>query len=104
LSLAACSKRVNYNTFKFDGCVVERVNLREGVVWSHPRDQFPALTAEEKEDEANFDRVQMMAEDYIRMGMARVEKVKETVPYQPETMNRRILGDRWRHYRHVSGS
>jgi quinone-modifying oxidoreductase subunit QmoB len=28
------------------------------------------LTEEEKEDEDNFDRVQMMAEDYIKMGMA----------------------------------
>jgi quinone-modifying oxidoreductase subunit QmoB len=32
------------------------------------------LTEEEKEDEDNFDRVQMMAEDYIKMGMIRVEK------------------------------
>ncbi len=89
--IAACSRRVNHNTFKFEGCVVERVNIREGVVWSHPRDQFPALTAEEKEDEANFDRVQMMAEDYVRMGMARIEKVKENTPYIPETLSKRIL-------------
>ena len=91
LVIAACSRRVNYNTFKFDGCVVERVNLREGVVWSHPRDQFPALTEEEKEDEDKFDRVQMMAEDYVRMGMARVEKVKDVEPYKLETLHKRIL-------------
>lgn len=91
LVIAACSRRVNYATLKFDGCVVERVNLREGVVWSHPRDQFPALTEEEKQDEANFDRVQMMAEDYVRMGMARVEKVKDAEPYKPETLNRKIM-------------
>ncbi|MCF8036660.1 MAG: FAD-dependent oxidoreductase [Desulfobacteraceae bacterium] len=91
LVIAACSRRVNYNTFKFDGCIVERVNLREGVVWSHPRDQFPMLTEEEKQDEENFDRVQMMAEDYVRMGMARVEKVKLPEPYLLDTMTRKIL-------------
>jgi quinone-modifying oxidoreductase subunit QmoB len=68
--IAACSRRVNFDIFRFDGCIVDRVNLREGVVWCHPRSEFPALTAEEKEDEDNFDRVQMMAEDYLRMGMA----------------------------------
>ena len=70
LILCACSRRVNYDIFKFDGCIVDRVNIREGVVWSHPRSDFPALTEEEKEDEDNYDRVQMMAEDYLRMGMA----------------------------------
>ena len=89
--LAACSRRVNYDTFRFVGSIVERVNIREGVVWSHQRDQFPALTEEEKEDEANFDRVQMMAEDYLRMGMARVEKVDLPEPYQLETLSRKIL-------------
>lgn len=91
LVIGACSRRVNYNTFQFGGCTVERVNLREGVVWSHPRSEFPALTEEEKQDEENFDRVQMMAEDYIRMGMARVEKVKPTEPYLPEEMTKKIM-------------
>src|SRR6056297_1705977 len=89
--IGACSRRVNHDVFNFPGCIVERVNLREGVVWSHPRSEFPALTEEEKEDEENFDRVQMMAEDYIRMGMARVEKVRLPEPYVPETFSRKIL-------------
>lgn len=91
LVLCACSRRVNFDTFRFDGCIVDRVSLREGVVWSHPRDQFPALTAEEKEDEDNFDRVQMMAEDYLKMGMARVEKVDLPEPYQLEQSTNKIL-------------
>jgi quinone-modifying oxidoreductase subunit QmoB len=49
------------------------------------------LTAEEKEDEDNFDRVQMMAEDYLRMGMARVEKVDLPEPYKLETFTKKIL-------------
>ena len=91
LILAACSRRVNYDVFRFDGCIVDRVNIREGVVWSHPRVQFPALTEEEKADSDKFDRVQMMAEDYLRMGMARVEKVKLPEPYQLENFTKKIL-------------
>jgi quinone-modifying oxidoreductase subunit QmoB len=91
LVLCACSRRVNYDVFRFDGCIVDRVNLREGVVWSHPRSEFPALTEEEKEDDDNFDRVQMMAEDYLKMGMARVEKVDLPEPYKLEKFTNKIL-------------
>jgi len=51
LVIAACSRRVNYDVFEFDGCIVDRVNLIEQVVWSHPRSEFPALTEEQKDDE-----------------------------------------------------
>ena len=71
--IAACSRRVNFDVFKFDECIVDRVNLREQVVWSHPRSEFPALTEEQKDDEEHFDRLQMLAEDYLKMGMAKVE-------------------------------
>jgi quinone-modifying oxidoreductase subunit QmoB len=91
LVLCACSRRVNTDTFRFDGCIIDRVNLREGVVWSHPRSEFPALTDDEKEDEDKFDRVQMMAEDYLRMGMARVEKVDLPEPYQLDQLSKKIL-------------
>ncbi len=91
LVLCACSRRVHFDTFGFDGCIVERVNLREGVVWSHPRSEFPALTEEEKEDEDKFDRVQMMAEDYLKMGMARVEKVELPEPYELENFSNKII-------------
>jgi quinone-modifying oxidoreductase subunit QmoB len=91
LVIAACSRRVNFDVLRFDGCIVDRVSLREGVVWSHPRSEFPALTEEEKSDSDKFDRVQMMAEDYIRMGMARVEKVKLPEAYQVESLSKRIL-------------
>ena len=51
LVLCACSRRVNYDIFKFEGCIVDRVNLREQVVWSHPRSEFPALTEDQIDDE-----------------------------------------------------
>jgi len=91
LVIAACSRRVNFDIFRFDGCIVDRVNIREGVVWSHPRSEFPALTDEEKEDEDKYDRVQMMAEDYIRMGMTRVGKIKLPEPFTLDNLSRKIL-------------
>ena len=91
LVIAGCSRRVNLDTFKFAGCITDRVNLREQVVWSHPRTDFPALTEEQKGDGEHFDRVQMLAEDYLRMGMARVKKVTLPEPYKLQTLSRKIL-------------
>ena len=69
LMIAACSPRVMYDVFNFENCIVDRVNLRELVVWS----QKPG-----EED------TQMMAEDYLRMGAAKVEAMELPEPYQPE--------------------
>ncbi len=91
LVIAACSRRVNFDTFRFDGCIVDRVNLREQVVWSHPRSEFPALTEEQKDDDEHFDRLEMLAQDYIRMGMARVEKVDLPEPYKLDNYSSKIL-------------
>jgi quinone-modifying oxidoreductase subunit QmoB len=91
LVIAACSRRVLYDVFRFDGCMVDRVNLREQVVWSHPRDKFPAPTAEQKDDENFVDRVQMMAEDYLKMGTTRVQKIDMPEAYQLDTFSRKIL-------------
>lgn len=89
--IGACSKRVNFDVFNFSGCIIERVNLREGVVWPHSREKYPALTEEQKDDSAYCDRIQMKASDYIRMGMVRVEKVKLPEPYKTQTFSRKIL-------------
>jgi quinone-modifying oxidoreductase subunit QmoB len=91
LVIAACSRRVNFDIFRFDGCIVDRVNLREQVVWSHPRSEFPALTEEQKESEDHFDRLEMLAQDYIRMGMARVKKVNLPEPSKLDNFSRKIL-------------
>ena len=89
--IAGCSRRVNFDVFRFDGCIVDRVNIREQAVWSHPRSEFPALTDEQKDDGEHFDRLQMLAEDYLKMGMARVEKVDLPEPYQVDTLSRKIM-------------
>jgi len=92
LLIAACSGRVNYDVFAFDGCIVDRVNLREQVVWSHPRSEFPALTEDQIDDEIHFDRLQMLAEDYLKMGLAKIEKVEIPEPYQLEKpLSKKIL-------------
>jgi quinone-modifying oxidoreductase subunit QmoB len=49
--------------------IVEKVALREHVVWCQPPDE---------ED------TQMMAEDYLRMYIAKVEKMERLEPFQPE--------------------
>ncbi len=91
LVIAACSRRVNFDVFRFDGCIVDRVNIREQVVWSHPRSDFPALTEDQKGDEEHFDRLEMLAQDYIRMGMAKVEKIDLPEPYKLDNFSRKIL-------------
>ena len=69
LVIAACSPRFNTDTFTFDGCLTERVNLRELVVWSHP---------------PNDEDTQMLAEDYLRMGIARAKKAEIPEPFEAE--------------------
>jgi quinone-modifying oxidoreductase subunit QmoB len=74
--VAGCSPRVNYETFSFGPSVVlERVNLREHVIWCHP-----------PQDEDT----QMLAEDYLRMAIAKAQKVLPVEPDQ-ETIDKHIL-------------
>ena len=75
--VAACSPRVMYDVFNFEGTIMDRVNLREQVVWSHP---------------ANDEDTQMMAEDYLRMSAARMKQTELPEPYKPEQeMSKDIL-------------
>ncbi len=77
LLIAACSQRVMYDVFNFEGTILDRVNLREQVVWSHP---------------ANDEDTQMMAEDYLRMSAARMKQTEPPDPYKPEQeMSKDIL-------------
>ena len=76
LAIAACSPRVNCDTFSYDSPVVcERINLREHVIWSHP---------------PGDEDTQMLAEDYLRMGLARIKKVLPAEPFLEE-MDKHIL-------------
>jgi len=74
--IAACSPRVNYDTFDLGIPLVERVNLREQVVWTH---------------KPNDEDTQMMAEDYIRMGILKMNKIEAPEPYKVEDLSRNVL-------------
>lgn len=75
--IAACSPRVMADVFDF-GCdkVVERVNLREQVVWVHP---------------AGDEDTQMLAEDQLRMGIVKAREMLPPEPFQGENLSKRIL-------------
>ncbi len=77
LIIAACSQRVMYDVFDFEGTILDRVNFREQIVWTHP-----------PKDEDT----QMMAEDYLRMSGARMKATEPPEPFKPEQeMARDIL-------------
>jgi len=69
LVVAGCSPRFNTDTFTFEGCITARVNLREHVVWSH---------------EANDEDTQMLAEDYMRIGVAQANRTEWPEPFDEE--------------------
>ena len=69
VSIAACSPRVKYEVFDFGPGLVDRINIREQCVWCHP---------------ANEEDTQMLAEDYVRMGLVKLEKSSPAEPYRGE--------------------
>jgi quinone-modifying oxidoreductase subunit QmoB len=74
--IAACSPRMKTEAFTFDPRMVgDRVNLREHVVWCQP-----------PKDEDT----QMMAEDYLRMGIRKVQGCEPLEPVQDD-LARRLL-------------
>ena len=69
LVIGACSGRFHSQTFASDSRFVERVNLRELVAWSH---------------EPHNEDTQMLAEDNLRMGIARALKVETREPVKTD--------------------
>lgn len=73
--IAACSPRVNTDVFRLKPALVERVNLREQVVWSHP---------------SGNEETQSIANDLLRMGIVKAQKTQFPTPYT-EANERTIL-------------
>lgn len=74
--LAACSPRAKTDCFQFNsGVIVERVNLREQVAWSH---------------KPNDEDTQMLAEDSLRMGIVKAQKMEPLEPLS-DTISQTIL-------------
>lgn len=66
--IGACSPRVLSDVFSFGKDVLsDRVNLREHVAWTH---------------KPNDDDTQMLADDYLRMGIAKVNNCDIPEPFQ----------------------
>jgi quinone-modifying oxidoreductase subunit QmoB len=76
--IGACSLRVKSEVFSFDPTkiLVERVNLREHIAWS----QTP-----------QNDDTQLMAEDYIKMGIAKISKASIPTPSISDDIKNTIL-------------
>ncbi|MFZ5631911.1 MAG: FAD-dependent oxidoreductase [Bacillota bacterium] len=75
--IAGCSGRVNYDVFDFGPPVaVERVNLRERVVWT-----------QEPDDEDT----QAMAEDYLRITLAKLKNLELPEPFLGENLSKDIM-------------
>lgn len=75
--IGACSPRVHTSTFVFDkSIIVERINLREQVAWcSTPNDED----------------TQMMAEDYLRMGIVKSQNILPSSPFIEDDLSSDIL-------------
>ncbi len=73
LCLGACSTRVKTEAFNFDPSVVamDRVSLREQMAWV---------------SEPGHEDTQMLAEDYMRMGIVRAKRMNLCEPYESETV------------------
>ncbi|MFH2011966.1 MAG: FAD-dependent oxidoreductase [Pseudomonadota bacterium] len=69
--IAACSPREKTDVFSYDPTAIslERINLREHVVWCHP---------------PNDEDTQMLAEDYMRMGVIKAQKMAPLEPFSEE--------------------
>ncbi len=75
--IAACSPRMKTEVFDFpENIILERVNIREQVAWCM---------------EAGEEDTQMAAEDYLRMGITRVNSISNPVPYIVDEISSEIL-------------
>ncbi len=75
--IVGCSPRVNTDIFDFGPEVfVDRVNVREQGIWSHP---------------PNDEDTQMLAEDQLRMGAIKVKEAKIPEPYKVEELATAVL-------------
>jgi quinone-modifying oxidoreductase, subunit QmoB len=97
--IAACSNRVKYDVFDFGPeNILERVNIREQVVWTHDwtkQVKVKSKDAEGKEvvteETQPNDDTQMLAEDYLRMGIVKAQKMNLVDPYLLEKVEKTIL-------------
>lgn len=77
LLIAACSSRNKTKEFSFDlEAIVERVDLREKICWCQ---------------EAHDEDTQMLADDQLRMGLAKLQSIIKPTPYTSNSICKDIL-------------
>ncbi|MEO5363231.1 MAG: FAD-dependent oxidoreductase [Magnetococcus sp. DMHC-8] len=81
LLIAACSHRVKTDEFQFDTPLLDRVDLRDKVLWV----QEVAGDKTAKED------LQMAAADYLRMGSVKLKKMNAPDPFQDDGFSKDVL-------------
>ncbi len=74
--VAACSPRVKYKEFSFNGSIVERINLREFVAWTQ---------------EPKTEDTQALAEDYMRLGITKAKNAELPEPFMLEETDKSVL-------------
>jgi quinone-modifying oxidoreductase subunit QmoB len=79
ICIAACSRRAKTEAFSFENVMVNRTNLREGVIWIRP------------DDEESRESTQEMAADYIRMGCADLKYMVAATSSGQQMRNDHIL-------------
>jgi len=97
--IAACSSRVKFDVFDFGPeNFVERVSLREQVVWTHDWTMKAKVKSKDadgnvivKEETVPNVDTQMLAEDYLRMGIVKANKANPVDPYLLENVAKSIL-------------
>ncbi len=82
VTIAACSPRMKTDAFAFDPrTILERVNLREHVIWCHA---------------PNDEDTQMAAEDYLKMGLAKAQRMETLEPVSdPVSKKLLVVGGGW---------
>lgn len=87
-AIGACSPRQNWDVFNFgDKTLVERINLREQCVWSHKKSR--AEIAGEWGEDAQ-PSVISMAQDYMKMGVSKLQDTHHPEAEIPE-ITKRVL-------------
>ena len=82
LLIAACSHRFKTDEFQFDTPLLDRVDLRDKVLW---------IQDSTSDDETVQEDLQMMAEDYLRMGSVKLKKMEPPEPFQDSGFSKDVL-------------
>ena len=82
LLIAACSHRIKNDEFQFGIPLVDRVDLRDKVLW---------VQDVAEGDETAEEDLQMMAEDYLRMGSVKLKKMDARDPFKDQGFSKDVL-------------